>query len=58
MDNFFPFIIFIIAFLSIAFLVRKEKDEQKILTKKGWAKLSLSLIIVFVLVASFVFLSN
>ncbi|MBD7938983.1 MULTISPECIES: DUF3976 domain-containing protein [Cytobacillus] len=58
MNAFFPFVVFMIAFLSIAILVRKDKDEQKILTKRGWVKLGLSLAVVFVLVASFVVLSN
>lgn len=54
----FSHLLSLIAFLSIAILVRKDKDEQKILTKRGWVKLGLSLAVVFVLVASFVVLSN
>ncbi|MEA1854544.1 DUF3976 domain-containing protein [Cytobacillus sp. FSL M8-0252] len=54
MNVFFPFLVFMIAFLSIAFLIRKDKNEQKKLTKRGWVKFGLLLAVVFVLVASFV----
>lgn len=42
-----------IAFLSIAFLIRKDKNEQKI-NEEGRVKFSLLLAVIFVLVAFFV----
>ncbi|MEK4966997.1 hypothetical protein MKX29_04750 [Cytobacillus sp. FSL R7-0696] len=54
MNVFFPFLVFMIAFLSIVFLIRKDKNEQKLLTKRGWVKFSLLLAVIFVLVAFFV----
>ncbi|MFJ8072273.1 DUF3976 domain-containing protein [Peribacillus sp. NPDC096447] len=58
MQWFFPFLIFLFGFLAMYLLIRKDTNKNNSLTKKGFIKLIVSMVVVFVLVTTFVVLSN
>ncbi|WP_407270566.1 hypothetical protein [Radiobacillus sp. PE A8.2] len=54
---FFP-IMFVVSFIAIFLVIRKDTNEDKSLTKKGFIKLIVMIVIIFLSAFSIVFLTN
>ncbi|MFD2760776.1 DUF3976 domain-containing protein [Lentibacillus juripiscarius] len=57
MEYFFP-VASVISFIVLFLLIRKDKNEDGSLTKKGWKKFWAALIVLFLASIAFLFISD
>lgn len=57
MQYFFP-IAFVVSFIFLALLVRKDKNKDGTITKKGWKKFWLAGVVIFILVNIVLFITE
>ncbi|GIN41472.1 DUF3976 domain-containing protein [Heyndrickxia oleronia] len=54
METYYPFLAVLVVFILVSFLIRKDVNEDKSLTKKGFIKVIVSMVVVAILAAVYV----